>query len=172
MVLTIICVLLSATWFIMSYGMRPTAPFQEEEYHLEQQVMQQSKQPAPPAISEAILAPMRTELEAQRREGLWDGSMEHLIAVIPIDLNRDGIADYLAIPDHLIPDFHGAHAIRFWVFAGQAEGGFRLMLSGQEDSVRLSRTMSHGYRDVVGIYNQEIGNLWRYDGQSYQRQER
>ncbi len=152
------------------HRLHQSQPYHVEEYWLEQLVDRPLKQPAPRSISDSILAEMKTEIDAYRKDGDWNGSMDHLIAVIPIDLKHDGITDYLAIPAHFIPAFHGAHSVQFWIFAGQADGGFRLMFSGREDAVQLCETSTHGYRDVIGIYHtiEDEKTLWRYDGTSYQ----
>jgi len=126
------------------------------------------KQSAPRSIVATVVAREKAGLEDDKRQQLWSDEAG-LLAVLPLDLDSDGIGDFLVYPTHHLPTFCGAHSIACWVFKGQKDGNHRLVLSGRHDEVHILETKTNGMRDIDLVYGMiRTFYKYRYNGREYQ----
>jgi hypothetical protein len=105
--------------------------------------------------------------ECMRRLGDGAGKVEDYLRAQQIDLNADGKPDYFVMPELKCSDeFLGAHAMSFWLLAGRERGGFKVVLSDAEDSVKLLDSRTNGFRDVEVTYSVTV-MLLHYNGRHY-----
>ncbi|MFH1025003.1 MAG: hypothetical protein V1809_16605 [Planctomycetota bacterium] len=135
---------------------------------LEDLMNAKNKQMAPPEIVAQVFEIEREGLEDDRKQDLWSDESS-LIAVLPIQLDPDGVTDYLAYPVRYLPTFCGAHSISCWVFKGRPGEKFDLVLAGRHDAARLLPRRTSGCRDIDLVYwsGEEEVYSYRYDGVCY-----
>jgi hypothetical protein len=138
------------------------------EYDLGRLMGLKHKQPAPPSIVAAIVAREKAGLKEDKVMHPW-ASDEDLLAVLPLDLNSDGIQDFLVYPRRYLLTFCGAHSVACWLFKGGKDGKHRLVLSGRQDAVRIMKTKTNGMRDIELVYwsAMEEVRTFHYDGKKY-----
>ncbi|MBI5725383.1 MAG: hypothetical protein HZA50_15610 [Planctomycetes bacterium] len=145
-------------------------PHTPTTYNLVELEQMKEKQVAPPAIVAKVVSLNKKELDDDKRQHLWTEESE-LLAVVPINLDDDGITDYLVYPAFYLPAFHGAHSIACWIFRGGLNSTYALMLEGRHDAVIVLPDKTNGLRGIDLIYwaGQKEVCRYKYDGQIYQR---
>ncbi len=146
-------------------GCSPTR--EEIRFDLGELMASGDKHPAPPGIVAQILAANREELEDDKSQGIWSEEYP-LVGAVAINLNDDGITDYLVYPCFYSPTFCGAHSIECWIFKGNRNGTYDLVLEGRHDEVRIMPHKTNGFYDIELIYGVFLEKTkFKYDGHRY-----
>lgn len=138
-----------------------------ESYWFEPLTENAVKHVAPAKVQEFMATALRKDLEECRDERrLQEAQIAKYFSAIALDLNADGMTDYLVFPSALCFTFFGMHSVAYWVTVGQSGGGFKILLSGRQDGIEILKTKSRGLPDIKSFYGQEV-QLYRYDGKAY-----
>lgn len=144
-----------------------------EEYDLGEKVDEEHRVVVPPSITRKIVDIERNPLEDDRSQHLWS-DVNELLAADNIDLDGDGVQDWLVYPAKYTPTFFGAHSIACWAFKGEKNGNHRLVLEGRHDLIRILRSTTKGMRDIELEYWAAEREVYRYvfNGSEYELQPR
>ena len=146
----------------------PLATHASDVYWFSQLVENAAKYGAPTELQSVMaLAETKELLECQAERKLSDGQIHEYFSAIRLDLNGDGIADYLVFPSAYCFTYFGMHSTAFWLLLGQPNGGFKRVFEGRQDGVEILDTRHHGLKDFKTRYGNE-SELYRYGGRSYQ----
>jgi hypothetical protein len=150
-----------------------TAIDEPRTYSLGDLMEAKDKTKAPRSIVAQVVAMEDYGLKDDKRQHLWSDESS-LLSAVPVNLNDDGVPDYLVYPSAYLPTFCGAHSIACWVFKGNRDGTYDLVLAGRHDEVRIHEHKTNGFRDIDLVYGAATEEIYshQYDGRRYVRQDR
>jgi hypothetical protein len=149
---------LCVVWMLFPLGLRPATAQQRRESKVPEQVVRLLLR------DEGI-----RDVLGFKHEYTIEGLAKRLTAE-PTDLNRYGKPEIIV---HGINDICGAQNCYYWIFR-RAGKGYRLLLdAGFIQYVKPQKTLSNGYRDVMGAMHGSAWahdlTLYKFDGRRYRR---
>ena len=102
--------------------------------------------------------------DCQRQLGSTIEQTDDYFTAVPIELAPHRSNAVLVLPTLDCYAFHGAHAIKFWVFLLTPVPS--LVLSGAQDAMEVQKSSSNGLLDIITYYGTETTE-YRYDGKTY-----